>query len=171
MSAPTPNDPPVESTAARLIGELLAGGEAIDDGVFTLDPAAAAAKLEAFTYADRSYYLVPIVEGLLGLGAREVAVDMSIKDLAIRGRGIQLDAPAERLRELYAHALSGGGGPQSRALGRIAVGLDMMLGGSPTTSVELRYSNPSTAVVAAYRWRQAPQLREEQPSVLRELEI
>jgi hypothetical protein len=160
-----------ESPATRLIDELLESGTPVDDGQFTLDPAAAAAKLEAFTYADRSLYLIPIVEGLLGLGAREVVLETVGEDLLIRGRGIRLNAAQRCFTDIYSHAIGSGTDAISRALGRLAIGIDMILGGETCKHVRLCYSDPSGAVIGEYRFRAAPQVSRAQPDVLSELNI
>jgi hypothetical protein len=165
-------DPDAESTSARIIDDLLQGAEEVDEGVFTLDPVAAAAKLEAFAYADRTRHLLPIVEGLFGLGAREVAVETRGEDLVIRGNGIRLHDPEGCFVEIYSHAIGVGADPRARALGRLGIGIDMILGGDTAANrVELRYSGTSTAVIAEYRFRAAPQLREDTLRVVGELEI
>jgi hypothetical protein len=128
MVDPPTAEPTHDSPAARIIDDLLAGGDAVDDGAFMLDPVAAAAKLEAFAYADRSLYLIPIVEGLIGLGADAIKLDTRREDLLIAGRGISLERAAQWFLDLYSYALGSGADARGRAFGRLAVGLDMSLG-------------------------------------------
>jgi hypothetical protein len=149
------------STAGRLVDELLRGGEAIDEGGFSLDPAAAAAKLDQFKYADRGPWLVPIVEGLLGLGAREIVIETRRRDLSIRALGTSMRDPERDFNALYSHALGHSTHANGRALARIAVGLDMILGDSPRITAQLRHDAGSTRTIAGYRWRAAPQISRE----------
>jgi hypothetical protein len=151
-------DPKPESTAARLIDELLDGGEQVDEGRFTIDAAAAAAKLEAFAYADRRVFLIPIVEGLVGLGAPEIAIRTELEDLVIVVRPIDLDDPAGRFANLHAHAISHSDDPIHRAFGRLAIGLDMLLSASQTTRARLQYSSDDTDVALELRGRTVSQL-------------
>jgi hypothetical protein len=160
-----------ESTATRIIGELLDAGEVVDDGEFTLDPAAAAAKLAAFSYADRTRYLLPIVEGLVGLGARAIELETVGEDLRIRGRGLRLGHAPRYFTDLYAQALGSRGDEHERAFGRIAIGLNMVLGDEKTKRVRLRYSGASAGVVAEYRLGEAPQLGRTDVDVIGELNI
>jgi hypothetical protein len=169
MSDPTATEP--ASAAARIIDELLASGAPVDDGQFTLDPVAAAAKLEAFAYADRSLYLIPIIEGLINLGAREVALETVREDLIIRGRGIRLHRAQQLFTDIYSHAIGAGDDAIGRAFGRLAIGIDMLLGGEPNGRVRMCYSDPSGAVIGEYGFRAAPQISRAHPDVLRELSI
>lgn len=173
MSDPDPGEPQLESPAARIISALLDGGDAVDEGGFTLDPGAAAAKLASFAYADRSPYLLPIVEALHRLGAREVALETRREDLLIRGRGLRLVDPKGSLRDIYTHAIGSGSSSDehARALARLGLGIDMILGAEGTQGVQVAYSSPSTAVVAQYRWGAAPELSESAVEVIGELRI
>jgi hypothetical protein len=147
------------SPADRLIGALLEGGEEIDEGQFTLDPIAAARKLEAFAYTHREEFLVPIVEGLIGLGAQRIAIETHSEDLVIRCPRLALERVGTRFAELYVHVFGSHRDPVSRAWGRLAVGIDMVLGDISGERVELAYSDESTSMRAEYRFRKPPELR------------
>jgi hypothetical protein len=166
-----PPDPKLESTAARLVDELLDGGEQVGEGGFTIDAAAAAAKLEAFAYADRSVFLIPIVEGLIGLGAPEVAIETAIEDLVITVRPIDLDDPADRFDNLHAHAIGDSDDPVQRAFGRIAMGLDMLLSASETTRARLQYSSDDTDVAVELRGRTVSRLNQTRLDGIRTLSL
>lgn len=166
-----PDDHAQASTAGRLVSELLDGGEQVDEGGFSLDPAAAAAKLAVFKYADRGAWMVPIVEGLIGLGARELVIETRRTHVTIRALETPLANPKQDLEALYSHALGHSSDTRARALGRIAVGVDMILGDSPRISVRLSHGDASSCTVAEYRWRAAPQLRSDPPGRVGELEV
>jgi hypothetical protein len=140
-------------TSARLIDALLDEGEAVDSGQFTLDGIAAAAKLEAFTYADRSVYLVPLIEGLIGLGAGVIELRSRRRGLVVEARDLTLTRPAEQLADVYTHALGHGQDPRGRALGRLAIAFDMVLGTAPSTRVLARYTDASQTIAGEYRHR------------------
>jgi hypothetical protein len=118
-----------ECKAAELVGALLDAGEAIDEGSFTLDPAAAAAKLAEFRYADRTLLLIPIVEGLFRLGATRVEVETNPvgRRLRVRATGITLPEPERSLANLHAYGLAQPRDPLEQALRRLVIGLDMAL--------------------------------------------
>jgi VIT1/CCC1 family predicted Fe2+/Mn2+ transporter len=162
-----------ESPAAQIVDALLEEGEPVDEGQFTLDPAAAAAKLEAFSYADRSLYLIPIMEGLIGLGVRELAIETARKELVIRTRGLELDLDhVERwFLDIYAHAIGHSADALGRAFGRLAIGFDMVLGGATSERVGVHYSDESAAVSGEYRYREAPRISREQSITPGELSI
>jgi hypothetical protein len=129
-----------ESKAAELVGALLDGGEAIDEGSFTLDPAAAAAKLAEFRYADRTQWPIIVLEALVGLGATQVDVTRAgAKHLHIRAWEVTLDRPQQRLLELHSYAVGQARDPCERALGRLAIGLDMALGGATHAQATLAH--------------------------------
>lgn len=153
MSEAPATEPELETPAARIIGELLEQGEAVDEGGFTLDAAAAVAKLDAFAYVDRSVYLLPMVEGLIGLGARAIVIETEGEDLRVGGLGLQLDA--ERwFAELYSCAIGTPTEGSGRAIARLAIGLDMLLGSGTVKSVRMSYSRPSHAIIGEYRHRE-----------------
>ena len=150
-------DPADDDVAARLIGALIGPDAEVEEGQFTLDPAAAAAKLAAFAYADRSVYLVPLVEGLLGLGAREIKIEATLTTLEVRAGWIELEGATSQLVNLYGFAQGSTSDPRLRALGRLAVGIDMVLDG-PEVVVEVQTPGVSATLVE-YRARAAPRVR------------
>ncbi|MFO7564125.1 MAG: hypothetical protein R6X02_15875 [Enhygromyxa sp.] len=77
---------PEPSAAARVIDALVAGGQPVDEGRFSLDVAAAADKLDSYQHADRSAYLVPLVEGARGLDTRRITLTTHGEDLSISRR-------------------------------------------------------------------------------------
>jgi hypothetical protein len=143
----------------RLIRELAGAGEIADEGSFTLDPAAAVAKLARFAYADRSRYLVVIVEGLVGLGAAAIEIETVSEDLVIRVGTLLLDQPETLLANLYAHAFGARPGAGMRGLGRLAIGVDMVLGVDVGTQVRLRYRTAATSFEVELGRRAPPVLR------------
>jgi len=112
----------------------------VDEGSFTLDRAAAAAKLEAFRYADPTQWLIVVIEALVGLGATCVEVNRAGgKRLHVRAGGVALDQPQQRLLELHSYAVGQARDPCERALGRLAIGLDMALGGDPNACATITH--------------------------------
>ncbi|MCA9686953.1 MAG: hypothetical protein KC457_32605, partial [Myxococcales bacterium] len=164
MAEQAPPDP-----AGRLVDTLLEEGEAVDEGVFTLDAAAAARKLAAFTHGDRNRYLLPIVEGLHRLGAREIQVETVDEDLRIRAFGLRLREPERDLAQIHGYALGRSEHEEGRGLGRLALGLDMVLGNGSTERALLRYFNTGVSLEFEFRHGQAPTLRRVTPKVLGEL--
>ena len=157
-----------DQVAATLIDELLEAGTPVDEGGFTLDATAAAAKMSAFRYADTNWFLIPLVEALHMLDCREIAIEMEGEDLSIRALNVTLTEPQELFNQLYAHAF---GDNKDRALGRLAVAVDMILADPQTKHVTLSYSSNSREHVAVYRQRRAPELSEADPGVIRELRV
>ena len=135
-----PTEPePERSTAAALIDALLAGGEPVDEGGFTLDAGAAATKLDAYQYADRSGYLIAIVEGVRALGAKLVVLTESGADLLIVAEGVTLGDPVGFLADPFTRT-HGAGDRHGRGLVRLGVGLHMALGYNSIARVALSYS-------------------------------
>jgi hypothetical protein len=145
-----------ESTAADIVNELLEGGERIDDGQFTIDPAAAAAKLAAYSYADYDEWLIAVAEGLIGLGATAIAITKQSRTIRVRGLGVRLSSP--ELTELFTHALGRGADARTRAIGRLAIGIDMLFGGLPRVRVQLRQSEETQTIIAGVQRRTPPKL-------------
>lgn len=146
------------STAATLIDALLEAGEPVDEGSFTLDPLAAAAKMEAFRYADRSRYLIPIVEALHGLEATRVAVTGEGVDFTVQASAIDLPEPSRALFELYSCALGRADAPLGRALARLAVGVDMGLGHGSIERIVISYGTGRATITAEFRAGAAPKI-------------
>lgn len=164
MSSPT--EP---STAAQLIDALMAGGEAVDEGSFSLDTAAAAAKLDAYQYADRSGYLIPIAEAAGGLAARRVRVRTHGEDLSLALEGVTLPDPVKFLAAPFAQAR--GADRTTRALGRLGVGLHMALGHSSIERIAMSYSTATDMFVAEWRRDGQGSLARRDPAVADELRI
>jgi hypothetical protein len=153
MSAPPAAD--ATSTAAQRIDQLLAGGQPIDEGSFSLDTAAAAAKLDAYQYADRSGYMIPIAEAARGLDAGRVAVTTRGEELVISIERVTLPDPASFFADSFAQVRGGPADRTARALGRLGVGLHMALGHASIERIAVSYSTAIEMLVAEYR-RDAP---------------
>ena len=146
------------STAATLIDALLADGEPVDEGSFTLDPVAAATKMKAFRYADRSRYLIPIVEAMHGLDATRVALIGEGVDFTLQASAVDLPEPSRTLFELYSCALGTADTALGRALARLAVGVDMGLGHGSIERIVISYSTGRATITAEFREGVAPKI-------------
>ncbi|HVI00618.1 MAG TPA: hypothetical protein VM869_17995 [Enhygromyxa sp.] len=169
MSSPQTETEP--STAAQLIDALLAGGQPVDEGSFSLDTAAAAAKLDAYQYADRSTYLIPIAEAARGLDARRISLTTRDEDLLISIEGVELSEPERFFADPFAQLRGAESDRASRALGRLGVGLHMALGHAAIERVAISHSSTSQMLAAEYR-RDAPvRLARQAPEVNGELRV
>jgi hypothetical protein len=157
------------TTAGRIIDELLASGEPVDVGSFSIDVARAAEKLEAYQYADRSTYLVPIVEGLHRLGASYVVLRTKGADLEIEAGDVDLGDPAPMLAGLARRSLGRTSDASEAGVSRIAVGLDMVLGLEGVERVGVSYTGRDASFAGEYRVGQACELVRRHPGLNREL--
>jgi hypothetical protein len=167
----TPPIEPAPSTAAQLIDALLAGGEPVDEGSFSLDTAAAASKLDAYQYADRSTYLIPIAEAAAGLDAQRVSVTAHGEDLLITIEGVTLREPAKFLTAPFTQLSGADLDRTGRALGRLGVGLHMALGDASIDRIAVSHGSPSGMLVAEYRRGAAPRLARREPEGRDQLRI
>lgn len=131
-----------ESTtrAAQLIAGLRAGAGPADAGQFTLAETAAAEKLKAFRYEDRARYLLPLVEGLRGLGAVDITLEPAGGDLVVLANAVEFDDAVQTLGTLFGCAVARDPDGRTWALGRLAVAIDMVSGqaGLQSVGVEVR---------------------------------
>lgn len=153
------------STAAELIDALLAGGEPVDEGSFSIDTTAAAAKLLGFQYLDRSAYLIPIAEAGAGLDAQRVSLTTRGADLRITFEGVHVRDAAESLASAFRRLRGEGDGDRraNRALARLGVGLDMALGHMSIVRIAVSYSTDQHMLVAEYRPDRPPRLSRRDP--------
>lgn len=153
------------STAAELIDALLAGGEPVDEGSFSIDATAAAAKLLGFQYLDRSAYLIPIAEAGAGLDAQRVSLTTRGADLRITFEGVHVRDAAEWLASAFRRRRGEGDGDRraNRALARLGVGLDMALGHASIDRIAISYSTDQHMLVAEYRPDRPPRLSRRDP--------
>lgn len=83
-----------ESVTAGLIAELEAGGEAVDEGRFTLDPSKARLKLREHRLADPRFYVCLLVEVGVLLAAERIDLWSAGEELRVELRGVGFE-PAE----------------------------------------------------------------------------
>lgn len=162
MPTAEPTPAPEQPTAAALIDALIEEAEAVDEGQFSFDAVAAAEKLDAYAYGDRSQYLLPMVEAAHILGASEIHIGRvgAGADLFIECAGIELEQPKGAFYDLFAHALATPSERGQRALARLGVGLHMALGHSNIERIALTYTHGGERVSAVYQ-------RGQQPTVMR----
>lgn len=146
-------------TAAELIDALMLEGEEVDAGSFSVDQRAARDKMEAFQYADRSAYLLPLAEAAFALGARRLELSTRGPDLVFSAEGVSLDDPLAGLAGLEARALTTQPELRERALSRLSVGLDMVLGSEGLGRAVISYDTGVEVYVAEYTLeREGPRL-------------
>lgn len=149
--------PKSRAAVAAIISDLLDGGELVDAGSFSLDVEAASERMEAFAYADRDVYLVPLVEGILRLEAKGIAFEMMGEDLLVRAHLVQLSTPMEALTRLHQCSLGAGSdSDETFALRRIAVGIDMALGHASIERIVVAYESDGGRIVAELRPGEVP---------------
>ncbi|MFO7567428.1 MAG: hypothetical protein R6X02_32595 [Enhygromyxa sp.] len=169
MTAP-PSEPE-PSAATRVIDALVAGGQPVDEGRFSLDVAAAADKLDNYQHADRSAYLVPLVEGARGLDARRITLTTHGEDLSISMEGVELPDPLRFLSNPFGLMRGADLERKDWALGRLGVALHMALGHARVARVAVSYSDLASMLVAEYRGDGSVRLARREPEVTGELRI
>lgn len=139
------------SRVQELIAQLRADAVEVDTGTFSLDVTQARRRLDDSRYIDRDAYLVCVIEGLIGLGAARVDVELDGADIIVNAPGLSLEATAAELASLYEKPLADGDDDRTYALGRLAVGIDMALGhrGIGRVMIESRGSEKTSLALFA----------------------
>ncbi len=86
----------------QLVSELAEGGVVVDEGAFTLDPAAARAKLRKYRLPEPEAWVLSAVRAGARAGAKRIRY-LSGNDSEMRLYGVELEP--DELANLYAHAL------------------------------------------------------------------
>lgn len=140
------------STTSGRIDALLEGGEPVEEGSPILDPAESAARMRAsFRHADRSRYLIAIVEALHALDATRVVLSGEGVDFTVQASAVDLPEPSRTLLELYGFALEDTDTPLTQALARLAVGVDMGLGHGSIERIVISYGTGRETILAEFR--------------------
>jgi len=158
VPSPTSDAANEPSTAATLIDGLLAAGEPVDEGSFSVDMAAAAAKLDAFQFGDRSAYLVPIAEAAAGLKPTQIQIETVGEDLVLTLPGVSLADPLRFLADPWSRTRGDPQDRRGRAWARLGVGLSMAVGHDSIKRIVVSHASADEILTAEYRHGQPPRL-------------